>query len=179
MVGVVAILLSAADPNLVAAEQAWAGGDYDRVLPRLDKALAHPLAKEELVRAYSLEGHALVAFDKLAPATLAFRRLLGVDARFLLEPEASPKLLAVFAEARRLGAIAPTDAAMVPEPLKPLEISLAPLPPPEPPPEPGSRWWLWTGLAVVVAGVAVGATAAYVIEKPIIPAGSLGTGQLK
>jgi hypothetical protein len=181
MVSVLAILLSAADPNLVAAEQSWAKGDYERVLPQLDKAFEHPLPRAELVRAYSLQGHAQVAFDRLEKATLAFRRLLGVDPRFLLEAEASPKLLTVFAEARRLGAIEPTDAAMVPDPLKPLDIPLTPGPPPPMPApavESGSKWWLWTGIAVLVAGAAAGATAAY-IEQPRIPSGSLGTGQLK
>jgi hypothetical protein len=179
MSALLAILLAAADADLAAAEQAWAQGDYEHVLPRLQKALAHPLPRAELARAYALEGHVQVAFDRAEPATLAFRRLLGVDDHFLLEPEASPKLLAVFAEARRQGPLLPPASAVI-EPVKPLQIPLE-LPPPVPAQQveqKRSLWWLWTGVAVLATGAAVGAGVWYA-ERPIVPAGTLGTGQLK
>jgi hypothetical protein len=179
MSALLAILLASADPDLVAAEKAWASGDYENVMPGLEKAVAHPLPRAELVRAYALMGHVKVAFDEVDQATLAFRRLLGVDEHFLLEPDASPKLLAVFAEARRLGPIAPPKGALI-ETLKPLTIPIEAAPPPPAPSieQKRSLWWLWTGLAVVAAGAATTVTVWY-FERPMVPAGSLGTGQLK
>jgi hypothetical protein len=177
MSGLLAILLAAADPDLAAAEQAWVKGDYEKVMPRLEKAFEHPLPREELIHAYALEGHVRIAFDRLDEATLAFRRLLSIDPQFLLEPEASPKLLSVFAEARRLGPLEPPKGALLEVP-KPLEIPIEPAPPPIAPEKPRSLWWVWTGVAVIAVGAAAGAGIWY-FERPIVPAGSLGTGQLK
>ena len=174
-----AILLSAADPELTLAETAWSSGKYDLVLPRLEKALAHPLPAAELVRAYALQAHVHVAFDRLDEATLAFRRLLGVDEHWLLEPEASPKLLAVFAEARRKGAIAVPASALVPKP-KPVEAVVVPLQP-EPvvkPAEPSSKAWVWVVVGVVVVGAAAAGTV-YWFERPVVPDGTLGRGDLR
>jgi hypothetical protein len=177
---VLAILLSAAavDPNLSAAENAFSKGDYDRVLPLLKVALDHPLPREQLARAWALEGHVHVAFERLEAATLAFRRVLGVDPGYLLEPDASPKLLVVFSEARRQGPIAPPPGSMVLEP-KPPVMPLTAVPAPAVKEESSSKMWLlWTAIGAAVAGAAVGTTL-YFVERPIVPSGSLGTGQLR
>jgi len=183
MSAIIAMLLlaQATDPDLLAAEKAFERGEYEAVLPRLDAALAHPLPLEQLERALALQAQTQAAFGHSEQATDAFRRLLGIDASYLPAPEASPKLLSLFAEARRRGPIAPPPGLLPP----PKKIEIVPLPKEEPPPvvvEPAkpltSRWWFWTAVGVVVVGAAAAGTVAY-LQRPVTPSGSLGTGNLQ
>ncbi len=173
------LLATAIDPDLSAAEHAFEKGDYEAVLPTLDQAMARHLPLEQLEEALALRAQTEAAFGHSEQAVEAFRRLLGIAPSWLPAPDASPKLLAVFAEARRRGAIEPPPG-LVPKP----KIELVP-PPVEPKPaeveQPAPltrRWWFWTAIGVVVVGAAAAGTYAYV-QRPVTPTGSLGTGNLQ
>jgi hypothetical protein len=183
MSAIIAMLLlaSAIDPDLLAAEHAFEKGEYDAVLPRLDQAMDHHLPLAQLEQALALRAQTEAAFGHSDPAVDAFRRLLGMAPSWLPAPDASPKLLALFSEARRRGAIDPPPG-LVPKPkveLVPVAPPVEPKPPVVEPPTPlTSRWWFWTAVGVVVVGAAAAGTYAYV-QRPVTPAGSLGTGNLQ
>ena len=184
----IAALLSATpppDPDLVAAERAYERADFENVLPHIAVLLQKQLPLAERRRATELEALTQTAFNHTDLAMDAFRRLLGLDAGWLPEASASPKVLSVFAEARRKGAIAPPpslvllpkEAAPKPAPLG--VLAPEPLPPsPEEPRGITSRWWFWTGVGVLAAGAAAGGVS-YYLTRPVVPSGTLGSGDLR
>lgn len=155
---------SVADPDLQKAEQAYQQAQYREVLPALARALSRPLPKHEQLRAFELMAFIHGAFDDEPAAIEAFRRALGVDPNLRLEPNASPKLIALYSEAVRLGPLAP---AVVPA------AAVQPAPPEIPV---YRRWYFWAAIGVAVAaGTAGGIYAA----GSRVPRGTLGTGTLQ
>ena len=163
---------AAADLDLHAAEQAYEQARYRQVLPSLDRALAHPLTSTELLRAYELQAMTQAAFGDSAAALTAFRRALGVDGGFLPEVAASPKVRALFEEAKRLGPLAPLPLPAPREPVTPRVV----VAPPEPARPLVTRWWFWGSVGVLVAG---GAAASVYAVSHRVPPGTLGTGSLQ
>lgn len=156
----------AVDPDLLAAEQAYQAAHYRDVLPSLARALSRPLAPVQQLRAYELMAFIHAAFDDAPAATEAFRRALGVDAGYRLQPDASPKLVGLLSEAVKLGPLAPA--------LTPPE---RPALPPAPPPAPlYQRWYFWTAVGVALAAGAAGTV--YALGSRV-PKGTLGTGTLQ
>lgn len=153
------------DPDLVAAEQAFDRAEYREVLPSLARALGRPLPEAEKLRAYELMALIHAAFDEEPPAIEAFRRALGVNEAYAPAATTSPKVRALYEQARQLGPLAP-----------PVLPSLAAAPPPPPDPPLTSRWWFWTGVGVVVSAGAIGAVYA---AGSRVPPGNLGTGALR
>lgn len=160
--------LGAVDPDLQAAEAAYAQAQYREVLPSLARALSRPLPQPEKLRAYELMAFIHAAFDDGPAAVEAFRRALGAEPSYRLQPDASPKLVGLFSQAVGLGPLAPPPP---PEKI----VVVAPEPPPPPPPL-YKRWYVWAGIAVAIAaGTAAGVYAA----GSRVPKGSLGTGALQ
>jgi hypothetical protein len=163
------ILLQASPGNadLEAAARAYAQGNYQQVLPALHSAWRAPMSDADVRRALELEALARVAFDQPEPAIEAFQYLLAVAPQFLPEPQASPKVLAFFAEARRRGPLGvlsrppPQRPAWTQPPPRADEVTETPI---------YKRWWFWTGAAVIAAGSGFGAWEAF---HPVVPNGSL------
>jgi hypothetical protein len=161
---------SKGNADLDAASRAYADGDYQRVLPLVHSAWRAALSDADIRRALELEALARAAFDQAEPAIEAFQYLLAVAPQFLPDSQASPKVLAFFAEARRRG---PLGTLSRPEPQRPawtqpaiepsraLEAAGTPI---------YRRWWFWAGAAVVAAGGGFGAWEAL---HPVVPTGSL------
>ncbi len=104
---VLALALGAGpNPDLAAAQAAFNDARYQEVLPLLARALAGPLAQPERRAAYELQAMTHAAFDEKDSAIDSFRHALGVDLQY--EPGAvSPKVRALFDEARARGALLP------------------------------------------------------------------------
>ena len=179
VVWIAALSLGAAptkSPDLAAAERAYAEGSYQAVLPALRQAWRGPLSLHDIHRALELEALAHTAFDQAEPAIQAFQFLLAEDPQYLPDAQASPKVLAFFAEARRRGPLGITSHGAASAAVRPPWTQP---PPPAPAPEGHplyTRWWFWTG-AAVIAGAA-GAAAWYELH-PIVPSGKLGVGQMQ
>jgi hypothetical protein len=96
----------AADPELAAGLRQVREGDYEGAVVTLD-AVARRLAGDEsrrrdLLEAYVNLGVALVALDQRTAAKDRFRLAIGLDPKLELPSDRySPKVLGVFAEARR------------------------------------------------------------------------------
>ena len=161
------IAASPADPALVAAERAYAGHDYERVVPLASRALGHGLTLSERRRALELVALTYAAFDDSPRAIAGFEQLLHLDPTY--QPvHVSPKISGLYEEARR----------KVPRPFIPLAaVRPPPLPPPVVIETPlGRRWWFWTAVGVVVAG---GAGTALALTAPRTPHGTLPNGSLQ
>ena len=160
--------LGAVDPDLQAAESAYAQARYREVLPSLARALSRPLPQPEKLRAYELMAFIHAAFDDGPAAVEAFRRALGAEPEYRLQPDASPKLVGLFSQAVAAGPLAPP-------PLPEKIVVMTPEPPPPPPPV-YTRWYFWTGIAVAVAA---GTVAGVYAAGSRVPHGTLGTGALQ
>jgi hypothetical protein len=166
---------SQGNADLDAASRAYAEGDYQRVIPLLHSAWRAELWDADIPRALELEALTRAAFDQTELAIEAFEYLLAVSPQFLPDSQASPKVLACFAEARRRG---PLGLLSRPEPARPAWTQ----PPPQPPKptEAGrpiyQRWWFWAGAAVVAGAGGFGAWEAL---HPVVPSGSLPGAQLR
>ena len=96
----------AADPELAAGLRQVREGDFEGAVVTLD-AVARRLAADtsrraDLIEAYVNLGVALVALDQRTPAKERFRSALALDPKLELTSDRySPKVLGVFAEARR------------------------------------------------------------------------------
>jgi hypothetical protein len=144
------------------------------------RALGKPLAPAQTRRALELEAIADAAFDDSVAAIEAFRKLLAVDPAYQPGPTASPKVLGLLEEARRRGALgAKLEPVSKPAPVSaPLAATSTPAAPATSAVEPPltHRWWFWTGVGVLVVGAGAGTWA---LARPQVPAGNLGTGQLR
>lgn len=177
-------LLGATDAEVRAADEAWALGQYEEVLPHLATALTRPLNRDDRARAYELMAMTHAAFGKSPAAIEAFRGLLALRPDYRTPADASPKLAGLLEAARQAG------PAVVPNSDVPLK-----LPPPKEDlnagtthagPDVGSGgvgvsngwWWLVGSAAAVVVAGAV-ATVALVASNPAVPAGTLGRRSLK
>jgi len=95
-----------ADPELAAGLRQVREGDFEGAVVTLD-AVARRLAADtsrrpDLIEAYVNLGVALVALDQRTPAKERFRSALALDPKLELTSDRySPKVLGVFAEARR------------------------------------------------------------------------------
>jgi hypothetical protein len=96
----------AADPDLTTGLRQVSEGDYEGAVVTLD-AVARRLAgdksrRRDLIEAYVNLGVALVALDQRTPGKERFRLALALDPKLELSSDRySPKVLGVFAEARR------------------------------------------------------------------------------
>ena len=106
--------LGAVDPDLQAAESAYAQARYREVLPSLARALSRPLPQPEKLRAYELMAFIHAAFDDGPAAVEAFRRALGAEPEYRLQPDASPKLVGLFSQAVAAGPLAPPPLPRTP-----------------------------------------------------------------
>jgi hypothetical protein len=168
---------SSGTEKLKAADDAFQGARYEEVLPALARARSAGLSLEEAARASELEAMTHAAFDDLPRARAAFSQLLRLRPDYQPDPESSPKVRALFEEAKAAQVRSQADAPVVATPL---------VPPPQRPPAaapelPGledeqpspQRWWIWTGAGVLVAA---GIVAAIVVTKPgELPRGTLGS----
>jgi hypothetical protein len=170
--------LAPENADLRSAQRAYDEGRYQEVLPLLKRARKASLPRAELERALELEALTDAAFDHAEPAIEAFRYILGADPAYLPTTSASPKLLGFFAEARRrgpLGVLPKLEPQVITQPLFPPDAGAAP-PPVVQSDAFYTKWWFWTGLGVVAAGTAGGV---WYAERPLVPNGSLGVGQMK
>lgn len=163
--------------SLAEAEQALLEGRFEAVRERATAALTGGLPASEQVRALELLGTAEAAFGREQEAVLAFRRILWRVPDHALSEESSPKLLALFAQARAAGPLSPTTEPGEGLPTGPPEYVRAgrsgtDANQPIASQSPGStRWWLWAA----VGGVGLGAgIAAWQLTRPELPRGSLG-----
>jgi hypothetical protein len=159
----VALLLTATstNPDLRAAETAFALGQYEQVKLPLERALQGELSRADRLRGLELKALNATAFDDSRTAIEAFTSILKMNVVYDPGPSVSPKVRGLYAEARKR---VPLPA---PEPI----IIVQPAPPPL-----YTRGWFWAVTTVVVAG---GITAAYVATRPRIPQGNLPTGALR
>ncbi len=149
------------DPDLLAARQAYEQARYREVLPAVERALSHPLPDAERVQAHALAAMTYAAFDDANAAVRSYREALKVDPRFEPPMSVSPKVRALFEEARRT---------------MPVVVQLPPAPPPAPGVPVWQRPWVW-----VVGGVVLGGAAAGVVYATgqRVPAGTLGRGVMQ
>jgi hypothetical protein len=94
------------DPDLAAGLRQVSEGDFEGAIATLDAAARRlavdPRRKAEVLEAYVHLGVALVALDQRGAARERFRLALGLDPQLTLRPDRhSPKVIAVFEEARR------------------------------------------------------------------------------
>ena len=169
--------------SLAEAEQALIEGRFEAVLERSTSALAEGLPPEEQVRALELLGIAEAAFGREEEAVIAFRRILWRVPDHALPPHFSPKLLALFSEARAAGPLAPTSEPAGRFPTGPPEYVRWALSHEKGAPDPGaseasgsSRWWIWAALGGVGLGAGI---AAWQLTRPDLPRGSLGREHLR
>ncbi len=173
-------LLGASDAEVRAADEAWALGQYEDVLPHLATALTRPLNREDRARAYELMAMTHAAFGKSPAAIEAFRGLLALKPDYRTPADASPKLAGLLEAARRAG------PASVPGASEPLTLTPSPEPnagPVTPAAEltagsSSSAWWWVVGAAaaVVTAGAV---TTVVLVTNPAVPSGTLGRRSLK
>lgn len=175
-------LLGATDAEVRAADEAWALGQYEEVLPHLATALTHPLNRDDRARAYELMAMTHAAFGKSPAAIEAFRGLLALRPDYRTPADASPKLAGLLEAARQAG------PAVVPNSEVPLK-----LPPPKEDLNAGttrawadvtsvgtSNGWVWWVVGTAVAVGAAGAvTAVVLVTNPAVPSGTLGRRSLK
>ncbi|HLT29458.1 MAG TPA: hypothetical protein VK013_05420 [Myxococcaceae bacterium] len=163
--------------SLAEAEQALLEGRFEAVRERASEALTQGLPPPEQVRALELLGTAEAAFGREPEAVLAFRRILWRAPEHTLSEESSPKLLALFAQARAAGPLTPATGPGERLPTGPPDYLRAAHAGKDPSRANASeasganRWWLWAA----VGGVGLGAgIAAWQLTRPELPRGSLG-----
>jgi hypothetical protein len=159
----------AADPREIDAREAFVTGHYQKALELFGKLYAetlHPTYLRNIARCYQKLGdadHALTTFHDY------LRKVPELPARDRAEiDEYVAEMEALKRKQAPPGPMVPRAATSAPAPA----ISAPALSAPPESPHP-SRWWLWTGLAVVVAGAAV--VAGVVLTRPAdagCPAGS-------
>jgi hypothetical protein len=148
----------AADPREIDAREAFVTGHYQRALDLFGKLYAetlHPTYLRNIARCYQKLGdadHALASFHDY------LRRVPELPARDRAEID---EYLAEMEALKRQQGAPPVPRATVPGPA--ISASAISGPPPAEPPHP-RRWWLWTGLAVAVAGAAL--VAGVVLTRP-------------
>jgi len=184
-----ALLAAAPDPDVNAAEAAFANSRYDVVLPALDRAQAHPLTFDDQRRAWELRAVACAAFDRSDCAVEAYRHLLGFAADYTPTKRVSPKLLELLEQAKGLGALAPAPEPVEAAPEKPRDAPVQTrIVPSEPEPQtvasltvigPDPRRVALIGGAVVLAVSAVVAIVLVAAATPHAPATNLGMGTLR
>lgn len=164
-----AVLCLGAAPELKSAEQAFRHGRYEEVLPALERAMTMPLTPAERARAVELRAFTHAAFDQSSSAVDAFHELLSLRAEYALPANASPKLQSLLkaARARQERSREITEAARP-------SVAAANPPAVESPRAP-TRWWVWVGAGVLVAGAA--AATAYAVQ-PKVPSGTLGRAEI-
>ena len=170
-----AMVVATADPDLRRAEEAFHRAEYRAVLPATQRARAHLLPPEELARAYVLEGMTYAAFDNREPAIEAFQWALGADPGAPVDPSTSPKLRALFDEARRRGprSLAPRPVARVEPSTGGFAAHSLPAPVPR---KLWARPWVWGAVGgVLLAGGAV----LFFSKTHSTQAGNLGRGELR
>lgn len=155
------------NPELRAAATAVDAGRYYDVLTHLKAARARPLSLAEQVRAFELEAVTHAAFGRSAESIEAFRQALIVDPSYRGPLTAGPKLQTFFATAQRMARPAPIllpPTAPVPllQPVTGVQEVPAPF---------YRRWWFWTGVVAVAAGVT---TATVLAHQRHYPSSTLG-----
>lgn len=89
--------------------------DYSRAVELFRRALGESLTRPEKIVTYKTLGFAFVALGDHEPARRAFEELLRVEPAFELDRTISPRVRAVFGEARaRMPAPGPTRVEVVP-----------------------------------------------------------------
>ena len=161
---------------LLQAEAAYQEQRFEQILPLLEQALAEALGPEERVRVYALKARTHAAFGERESAIGAYLKVLSLEPTYAPGSDASPKLRALFAEARaRAGpplAVAPAPPPSAWRPSAP--AARAALPAAE------KAWyrqgWVW-GL-VGGAALATGASV-YLLTREPVPTGNLPSGTLQ
>jgi hypothetical protein len=173
-----ALLLTAspADPPLLAAESAFEQGLYQDVLPAVERALKQDLTLPERRRAFELVAVTHAAFNDSASAIAAFRQVLALDNNYLPSALFSPKVRALFEEARRLG---PAPGGLTRAPAAALQGGPRDTPMVEQDHASSSIFrqpWFWAGVGVLAVGAGAGV---YVLSGPRVPVGNLGRDRLR
>jgi tetratricopeptide (TPR) repeat protein len=88
------------DERVRAGLAAYDRAEYERAVALMQRALAESLTREEKVAAWRALGASLVALDRPDEARHAFPRLLTIDPAIELDRRESPRVRAVFEEAR-------------------------------------------------------------------------------
>jgi tetratricopeptide (TPR) repeat protein len=101
-------------PKVKAGLAAYGELDYARAIAILDDARKESLTREEKLAAYQTLALARIALGQIDGAKADFQRLLRVDPSFVLPPTLTPKVRAVFEEAKGQAAAAGRTTRVLP-----------------------------------------------------------------
>jgi hypothetical protein len=172
-----ALLMAVDGDPLGPARDAFKKGLFQEVVPLLTTARAEPLTDEQRFESWELEALTYAAFDDALQCKEAFRRAVAIDPSFQGREDWSPKVRALFLEARQKPSLTPAPL-LSPTPLVRTDPAapVAVVTPEKAPVAWYGQWWVWTLAGVVVAG-AVTATAIAVQPRP--PCGTAGCSALQ
>lgn len=140
------LLFAAANAELQRAEASYRQLEFDAALSHLDAARLSPATDAEYQRIVELTAFVHVIYERNDAARVAFDELLTARPDYALPSDVSPKIAAVFEEAKA----ARRARAAIDAPLPASVTTQQPALGPEPPVY--RRWWFWTAAAVVAAG---------------------------
>jgi hypothetical protein len=143
---------AAGNPHFDAAKKAWDNFEIERVLPLLEKAMSVATDLREKTEILELEARVQISQEKTEAARATFVELLTLAPNYRIPESSSPKIRAVFEEAR--ASLPQTE----PPGDEPEEVDMRPVAPAG-----GTAlwetWWFWT----IVGGVVVAGGAALTV----------------
>lgn len=170
------LLASPVEDTLARAQAAYDAGRFSEVTPLAEAALEQGEQPSERARAWVLLAKVQAAFNAPNEAVALFTKALRENASFELETRESPKVRALFEQARtRVRSEASGEEAVAPDALPSPRAGLRVEPPGTAEGPLYKRWWIWAGVGVLAAGAATAVWA----TTPNFPEGTLGKRELR